>query len=137
LLEEKLFKLNGQYNLYTRIVYQDIDEQDWANSWKKYFKPQKIGDRIVIKPTWHDYNPEPNEIILEIDPGMAFGTGTHPTTAMCVRMLEKYLRSGDFLLDVGTGSGILMLVAQRLGAARISWELIGMKWLLRLPLKIF
>jgi ribosomal protein L11 methyltransferase len=119
LLEEKLFNLNGHYNLCTRIVYQDIDEQDWANSWKKYFKPQKIGDRIVIKPTWHDYNPEPNEIILEIDPGMAFGTGTHPTTAMCVRMLEKYLKRGDFFLDVGTGSGILMLVAQRLGAARI------------------
>jgi ribosomal protein L11 methyltransferase len=119
LLEEKLFNMNGYFNLYTRIVYQDIDEQDWANSWKKYFKPQKIGDRIVIKPTWHDHNPEPNEIIIEIDPGMAFGTGTHPTTAMCVRMLEKYLRSGDFFLDVGTGSGILMLVAQRLGASRL------------------
>jgi ribosomal protein L11 methyltransferase len=65
------------------------------------------------------YSPEPNEIILEIDPGMAFGTGTHPTTAMCVRMLEKYVKSGDFFLDVGTGSGILMLVAQRLGAARL------------------
>jgi ribosomal protein L11 methyltransferase len=117
--EEKLIKLNGQYNLRTRIVYQSIDEQDWANSWKKYFKPQKIGDRIVVKPTWHSYSPEPHEIILEIDPGMAFGTGTHPTTAMCVRMLEKYVKSGDFFLDVGTGSGILMLVAQRLGAARL------------------
>jgi len=119
LLEEKLFKLNGQYNLRTRVVYQGIDEQDWANSWKKYFKPQKIGDRIVVKPTWHDYSPEPDEIILEIDPGMAFGTGTHPTTAMCVRMLEKYIKSGDFFLDVGTGSGILMLVAHRFGAARL------------------
>jgi ribosomal protein L11 methyltransferase len=119
LLEEKLFQLNGQYNLRTRVVYQGIDEQDWANSWKKYFKPQKIGDRIVVKPTWHDYSPEPDEIILEIDPGMAFGTGTHPTTAMCVRMLEKYIKSGDFFLDVGTGSGILMLVAHRFGAARL------------------
>jgi ribosomal protein L11 methyltransferase len=119
LLEEKLFNLNGHYNLSTRIIYQDIDEQDWANSWKKYFKPQKIGDRVVIKPTWHEYSPEPNEIILEIDPGMAFGTGTHPTTAMCVCMLEKYLKSDDFFLDLGTGSGILMLVAQRLGAARL------------------
>lgn len=119
LLEEKLFKLNGQYNLRTKVAYQGIDEQDWANSWKKYFKPQKIGDRIVVKPTWHDYDPEPDEIILEIDPGMAFGTGTHPTTAMCVRMLEKYVKNGDIFLDVGTGSGILMLVAHRLGASRL------------------
>jgi ribosomal protein L11 methyltransferase len=119
LLEERLFKLNGQYNLRTKVAYQGIEEQDWANSWKKYFKPQKIGDRIVVKPTWHDYDPEPGEIILEIDPGMAFGTGTHPTTAMCVRMLEKYVKNGDFFLDVGTGSGILMLVAHRLGAARL------------------
>jgi ribosomal protein L11 methyltransferase len=116
MLEEKLFRLNGQHNLYTKIVYQNIDEQDWANSWKKYFKPQKIGKRIVVKPTWHDYTPEPDEIILEIDPGMAFGTGSHPTTAMCVRMLEKYVKEGNCCLDVGTGSGILMLVAHRLGA---------------------
>jgi ribosomal protein L11 methyltransferase len=119
LLEEKLFNLNGQHNLSTRIVYQDIDEQDWANSWKKYFKPQKIGHRIVVKPTWHDYYPQSDEIVLEIDPGMAFGTGTHPTTAMCVRMLEKYVKKGDFCLDVGTGSGILMLVAHRLGGDRL------------------
>ena len=119
LLEEKLFKLQGQYNLRTKIECRGLDEQDWANSWKKYFKPQKIGERIVIKPTWHEYSPEPNEIILEIDPGMAFGTGSHATTAMCVCMLEKYLKKGDFFLDVGTGSGILMLVAHRFGAARL------------------
>lgn len=119
LLEEKLFNLNGQNNLRTKVVYQGIDEQDWANSWKKYFKPQKIGNRIVVKPTWHDYEPDPDEIILEIDPGMAFGTGTHPTTAMCVSMLEKYVKRGDFFLDVGTGSGILMIVADRFGAARL------------------
>jgi ribosomal protein L11 methyltransferase len=119
LLEEKLFKLNGQYNLRTKVVYQGIDEQDWANSWKKYFKPQKIGNRVVVKPTWHDYCSKPDEIILEIDPGMAFGTGTHPTTAMCVAMLEKYVKNDDFFLDVGTGSGILMLVAHRFGAVRL------------------
>ena len=119
LLEEKLFRLNGQYNLRTKVECKGLDEQDWANAWKKYFKPQKIGARIVVKPTWHEYIPQHNEIVLEIDPGMAFGTGSHPTTAMCVRMLEKYLKKGDFFLDVGTGSGILMLVAHRFGAAKL------------------
>ncbi len=119
LLEEKIFRINGQFNLRTRVIYQGIDEQDWANSWKKYFKPQKIGARIVVKPTWHEYRPGSDEIVLEIDPGMAFGTGTHPTTAMCVRMLEKYIKQGDLFLDVGTGSGILMMVAHRFGAAKL------------------
>ncbi|MFO8083923.1 MAG: 50S ribosomal protein L11 methyltransferase [Desulfobacterales bacterium] len=118
LLEEKLSGLKGQYNLSVRIVYQTIDEQDWANSWKIYFRPQKIGEQIVVKPTWHHYSPEPGEIVLEIDPGMAFGTGTHPTTAMCVRMLERYLKKNDLFLDVGTGSGILMITAHRLGSSR-------------------
>lgn len=119
LLEENISGLAQHYNISTRIVYKSIHEQDWANCWKQYFKPQKIGERIVVKPTWHRYNANEGDIVLEIDPGMAFGTGTHPTTAMCVCMLERYLKKNDFFLDVGTGSGILLLTAHGLGAARV------------------
>jgi ribosomal protein L11 methyltransferase len=119
LLEENISILARQYNISTRIVYRAIHEQDWANSWKQYFKPQKIGERIVVKPTWHSYSAKDGDIVLEIDPGMAFGTGTHPTTAMCVCMLERYLKKNDVFLDVGTGSGILLLTAHGLGAARL------------------
>jgi ribosomal protein L11 methyltransferase len=116
LLEEKITALKDTESANIRVVYKRIDEEDWSHSWKKYFKPQKVGSKIVIKPTWCDYEVEENEIVLEIDPGMAFGTGTHPTTANCIRFLEKYVKKGDSFLDVGVGSGILMLAAQLLGA---------------------
>jgi ribosomal protein L11 methyltransferase len=106
---------NGEALTYA-IAYHDLDEQDWAESWKQYFYTEKITDRIVINPSWREYTPAPGEIVLEIDPGMAFGTGTHPTTRMCIGLIEKYMHSGDTFLDVGTGSGILMLAAAKLGA---------------------
>ncbi len=93
-----------------------INEEDWANSWKAYFKPIKIGDRIVVRPTWEEYTPDEGEIVLDIDPGMAFGIGSHASTAMCVRLLEKYVGDGDYVIDVGTGTGILSMSAVRLGA---------------------
>jgi ribosomal protein L11 methyltransferase len=120
LLEERLSGLKVEGKVDARVVYKTIDEEDWSNSWKKYFKPKKIGDRIVVKPTWRDYEAGPGEIVLEIDPGMAFGTGTHPTTANCVRLLEKFVKEGDSFLDVGTGSGILMMAASRLGACKLA-----------------
>ena len=98
------------------IGYHDLDEQDWAESWKQYFYTEKITERIVINPSWRTYAPAPGEIVLEIDPGMAFGTGTHPTTRMCIRLIEKWMKPDDTFLDVGTGSGILMLAAAKLGA---------------------
>ena len=116
LLEERLAGLKRTNEALFRVECKTIDEEDWSNSWKQYFHPRKIGSRIVVKPTWRDYDPGPDEIVLEIDPGMAFGTGTHATTANCVRLLEKYLRKGDSFLDVGTGSGILMMTAHALGA---------------------
>jgi ribosomal protein L11 methyltransferase len=73
----------------------------------------------VVKPTWREYTPESDEIVIELDPGMAFGTGTHPTTSLCATLIEKYLKKGDHFLDVGTGSGILMITAARLGADRV------------------
>jgi ribosomal protein L11 methyltransferase len=118
-LQTRLLQLKHQLSIVYRISYRKLDEQDWAHAWKAYFWPQKIGSRIVVKPTWRDYQAAADEIVIELDPGMAFGTGTHPTTALCLDMIEKYLRQGDSFLDVGTGSGILMIAAARLGADRL------------------
>ena len=118
-LEKKLSALKERCGLISRVSYKKRDDQDWAHSWKAYFWPRKIGRRLVVKPTWREYTPESDEIVIELDPGMAFGTGTHPTTALCAAMIEKYLKKGDRFLDVGTGSGILMITAARLGAGRI------------------
>ncbi|TVY09118.1 50S ribosomal protein L11 methyltransferase [Paenibacillus cremeus] len=96
-----------------------VDDEDWANAWKQYFKPLRVSDRLTIKPTWEDYTASPGEIILELDPGMAFGTGTHATTALCLRTLEQVIQSGDDVIDVGTGSGILAIAAAKLGAGHV------------------
>ncbi|NBD22877.1 50S ribosomal protein L11 methyltransferase [Paenibacillus glycinis] len=96
-----------------------VDEEDWANAWKQYFKPIRVTDRLTIKPTWEDYEASPGERIIELDPGMAFGTGTHPTTALCLRTLESVIRGDEEVIDVGTGSGILAIGAMLLGARRV------------------
>ncbi|MBQ9805648.1 MAG: 50S ribosomal protein L11 methyltransferase [Clostridia bacterium] len=93
-----------------------VNEEDWANSWKAYYKPIKIGSRLVIVPAWEKYEAAEGELIVRMDPGMAFGTGTHETTRLVIRMLEKYTKPGCRMLDVGTGSGILAICASRLGA---------------------
>jgi len=116
ILEDKLTRLKKINRIQSKIVYREIDEEDWAESWKAYFWPKKIGERVVIKPTWRKYIADSEDIIVEIDPGMAFGTGTHPTTAMCITMIENHLKEGASFLDMGTGSGILMVVAAKLGA---------------------
>jgi ribosomal protein L11 methyltransferase len=118
-LEAELARLEKKLGITTHVSYSRVDEQDWAEAWKEYFWPEKITDRIVVKPTWRDYAATADEIIIEIDPGMAFGTGTHPTTSLCIRMIESYLRAGESFLDVGTGSGILSIAAAKLGAGRI------------------
>ncbi|EAX47520.1 ribosomal protein L11 methyltransferase [Thermosinus carboxydivorans Nor1] len=101
------------------IYWQEVQEEDWASSWKNYFHPVKVGEKIVIKPSWEEYNQAEGEIIVELDPGMAFGTGTHHTTAMCIRILEDVIKPGDVVFDVGTGSGILAVVAAKLGAGAV------------------
>jgi ribosomal protein L11 methyltransferase len=118
-LEEEVGRLGNHIGLVYRISYRQVDEQNWAESWKAFFWPQKIGERIVVKPSWREYSPGPGEIVLELDPGMAFGTGTHPTTALCVQLIERHLKPGDAFLDIGTGSGILLLAAAKLGAGRL------------------
>ena len=96
-----------------------LQDEDWANSWKKYFHTDKIGKRIVIQPSWEEYEPQADEVVLRLDPGAAFGTGTHPTTAMCLRALERLVKPGITVFDVGTGSGVLSIAAAKLGAAKV------------------
>ena len=98
------------------ISVSGVNEEDWANSWKAYYKPIKIGERIVIVPAWEKYDASPNEIIVRMDPGMAFGTGTHETTRLVIKLLEKYVKTGMRVADVGCGSGILAICASKLGA---------------------
>ena len=119
ILEKKLVNFKKKLGLIYRISYRELDEEDWAHSWKAYFRPQKIGRNMVVKPTWRDYQPDGGEVVIELDPGMAFGTGTHPTTTMSVAMIEAFLKKGDSFLDVGTGSGILLIAAAKLGAANV------------------
>jgi ribosomal protein L11 methyltransferase len=119
MLEEKIRKLEKTHDFQYTSQFQRMDEADWAESWKAYFWPQRITPSMTVKPTWRDYTAEADEIVLEIDPGMAFGTGTHPTTALCIRLMEKYLSEGSWFLDVGTGSGILMIAAAKLGAEKL------------------
>ncbi|MDL2319204.1 50S ribosomal protein L11 methyltransferase [Eubacteriales bacterium OttesenSCG-928-A19] len=102
-----------------RVELANVREQDWAENWKQYYKPFRAGTRLVVKPVWEAYEASPGDLVLEIDPGMAFGNGTHETTAMCLRLLETLVKPGDAVLDVGTGSGILAMAASALGAGEI------------------
>ena len=106
----------GELNLHAEVELVGVNEEDWANSWKAYYKPIKIGEKIVICPAWERYTPAEGEIVIRMDPGMAFGTGTHETTRLVIRLLEKYTKAGQLMLDVGTGTGILAICASRLGA---------------------
>ncbi len=99
-----------------RFSTEPVDQEAWAESWKRFFPVTRITDKIVIKPNWLDFSPRHDDIIIDIDPGMAFGTGTHPTTFMCIEMIESHLEKGYAFLDVGCGSGILMIAAAKLGA---------------------
>lgn len=102
------------------ISCSEIQDEDWENNWKQYFHTEKVGERIVIKPDWEEYTPTEDELVIEIDPGAAFGTGTHPTTSMCLRELETLVTPGMTVFDVGTGSGILSIAAAKLGAGKIT-----------------
>ena len=96
------------------------DGEDWRNSWKRHFTLLRVGQRLVIKPSWIDYAAQDGDVVVELDPGLAFGTGYHPTTYSCLEALEELVKPGSAVLDVGTGSGILTIAAARLGAARIT-----------------
>lgn len=101
------------------ISWQEVHEEDWATAWKQYFHPVRVGERIVVKPLWEKYEPSLGDIVIALDPGMAFGTGTHYTTKLCIKCLETILQKGNIVFDVGTGSGILAVTAAKLGAAQV------------------
>jgi ribosomal protein L11 methyltransferase len=98
------------------VSSNDIGENDWVNCWKKFYKPTPVGERLVIKPSWEEYAPKEGDLIIHMDPGGAFGTGTHETTSMCLELAEKYVKKGDRVIDVGCGTAILSIAAILLGA---------------------
>lgn len=114
----KEFSLDDEEFMY-EIYTSECSDDDWKDEWKKYFHTVNITDNIIIKPSWDDYEASEGETLIEIDPGMAFGTGTHETTALCVEFLEKYVPGKKKLLDIGCGSGILMLIGKRLGVEKV------------------
>lgn len=112
-INERLPLLGIPYE--TEII--NTADEEWSTAWKKYYKPTPIGERIVIVPSWEHYDKKNGEIIIDMDPGMAFGTGTHETTRLCASLLEKYIKQGDKMLDIGSGSGILAICGAKLGAS--------------------
>lgn len=103
-----------------KITVSETQDLDWVNNWKQYFKPFRVDDTIVIKPTWEILEDQKeNDLVIEIDPGTAFGTGSHETTKLCILALKKYMKPGVVLLDAGTGSGILAIIAKKLGAQEV------------------
>ncbi|WP_062355719.1 50S ribosomal protein L11 methyltransferase [Bacillus kwashiorkori] len=103
-----------------QVTISEVNDEEWATAWKKYYHPVKISSKFTIVPTWEQYEPvTTDEHIIELDPGMAFGTGTHPTTVMSIQALERIVKNGDLVIDVGTGSGVLSIAASMLGAEKV------------------
>ena len=102
-----------------KVDTQNVKDEDWSEVWKRFYKPFRAGRRLVVKPTWESYDAGPDDRVIEIDPGMAFGSGTHETTGMCLELLEDTLHGGERVIDVGTGSGILAIGAALLGASGV------------------
>ncbi|HYP41478.1 MAG TPA: 50S ribosomal protein L11 methyltransferase [Chloroflexia bacterium] len=117
-IEEAVWHL-GQMRQVGPLRVRECREEDWANAWKDYYGIQRMGERIVIKPSWLQYEPREGDVILDLDPGMAFGTGLHPTTRLCLATLEEYVRQDMNILDLGTGSGILAIAAAKLGGPTV------------------
>lgn len=109
-------KLNERDDTVFVVDFYEHEEEDYQNSWKKYLYPEKVSSKFVVKPTWREYEAKEDELVIELDPGRAFGTGSHPTTSLCLKLMEENIKPGNTVIDVGTGSGILMIAAERLGA---------------------
>ncbi len=119
-IEQGLWHLSSLGEHFVGKVHtQIVNEEDWANAWKDYYHVTSIGQRLVIRPSWREYTPKEHEVMLTLDPGMAFGTGIHPTTRMCLERVEQLTKPGMRVFDVGTGSGILALAAAKLGASSV------------------
>ncbi len=109
----------AQDGIRVALRVETVADQDWAHAWKQHFHVMHITDRIVVKPAWQPFDPKPGDLVIHLDPGMAFGTGTHPSTCMCLKQIQELLNPGQTFLDVGCGSGILMIAAAGLGASRM------------------
>ncbi|MBC2850541.1 50S ribosomal protein L11 methyltransferase [Cetobacterium sp. 8H] len=112
-------RFNDRDDVVFSIDFYEYEEEDYQNSWKKYLYPEKVSDKFVVKPTWREYEANEGEFVIELDPGRAFGTGSHPTTSLCLKLMEENIKPGNSVIDVGTGSGILMIAAEKLGATEI------------------
>jgi len=112
----------GQMRAVGPLSVRQLEEEDWANAWKQHYTIQRIGARTVVVPSWLEYEPQPDDIVLRLDPGMAFGTGLHPTTQLCIGFIEQYIKPGMQVLDLGCGSGILAIAAARLGATVLALD---------------
>ncbi len=112
-------RLMAQLGPVSRLQRREVDETEWQDSWREHFHTLHVGSRTVIVPTWRSYDPEEGDVVIELDPGMAFGTGHHPTTTMCLSALEGLVKPGCSVLDLGCGSGILSIAAAKLGASEV------------------
>jgi ribosomal protein L11 methyltransferase len=112
-------RLMAQLGPVSALQRREVDETEWQDSWREHFHTLHVGSRTVIVPTWRSYDPEEGDVVIELDPGMAFGTGHHPTTTMCLSALEELVKPGSSVLDLGCGSGILSIAAAKLGASEV------------------
>jgi len=117
-IEQALWHL-GQMRPVGKLQTRTLEEEDWANAWKQHYRVLRVGERTVVVPSWLQHQAQPGDVVLHLDPGMAFGTGLHPTTQLCLRLLERYVQPGQRVLDIGTGSGILAIAAAKLGAGPV------------------
>jgi ribosomal protein L11 methyltransferase len=120
-IEQALWHL-GQMRAIGQLGVRPLEEQDWANAWKQHYSIQRLGARTMIVPSWLEYDPAPGDIVLRLDPGMAFGTGLHPTTQLCISFIEQHVAGGMQVLDLGCGSGILAIAAAHLGATVLALD---------------
>ncbi|NPV90228.1 MAG: 50S ribosomal protein L11 methyltransferase [Firmicutes bacterium] len=118
-LRARLAALWGEKEAQGRVSLHEVREEDWAEAWKRFYRPIRVLDRLIVVPAWEGYRPEPGELVIELDPGMAFGTGQHPTTLHCLKALAGRVKPGDSIIDIGTGSGVLAIAAAKLGASRV------------------
>ena len=118
-LAKSIEAVECNFHVKCKVFVDEVRNEDWEETWKKYYHAFKIGERLVIKPSWEEYTSEENEVIVNIDPGMAFGTGIHASTRFCLRFVDQYIQGGEHIIDAGCGSGILSIAAARLGAQSV------------------
>ena len=116
---QSIAAVEDNFQVKCSVFIDDVRNEDWEENWKKYYHAFKVGERLVIKPSWEEYHGPEGEVIVNIDPGMAFGTGIHASTRFCLRFLDQYIRGGETVIDAGCGSGILSIAAVKLGAAGV------------------